>query len=157
MVFMNVCYMTLYKTWFVQCFFFSTTWNTKLNYRACLINELNLWFHSRWMPLKKKLKLNAVFLHIGKSFTICFSANWYACDKDVICFGNLWRSFFSISEFLYNVYCFCHFDIFNFRIINRTYRLVCLKSTTPEELYARKVSDLLNYLLHHNIWAFNTT
>jgi hypothetical protein len=33
------------------------------------------------------------------------------------------------------------------KVCHRTYRLLGLKSTTPEELYARKVSDFyLNYL-----------
>jgi len=30
-----------------------------------------------------------------------------------------------------------------FRALHRTYRLVCLRSTTPEELYARKVTEIM--------------
>ena len=37
----------------------------------------------------------------------------------------------------------------DFRLVNRTYRLVCLKSTTPEELYARKVCVLPNQCYFH--------
>lgn len=36
------------------------------------------------------------------------------------------------------------------RVLHRTYRLVCLRSTTPEELYARKVK----LFSHLNIYSF---
>ena len=32
------------------------------------------------------------------------------------------------------------------RLVKRTYRLICLKSTTPEELYARKVSNIYDII-----------
>jgi hypothetical protein len=40
------------------------------------------------------------------------------------------------------------------RMVSRTYRLVCLKSTTPEELYARKVSFNMYVIMWFSILYF---